>query len=82
MVVANGNNSLYSIVLTQSEFTGNIVAYSQNASISDYNNWEMLMDEIYYKLKYIKSDPNSIRTNLGRRTDSKRGRHLLILDVE
>lgn len=61
MAVANGNNSLDNIILTQSEATRNIVTYSQNAAISEYNNWEMLMDEIYYELKDIKSDPNSIR---------------------
>ena len=61
MAVANGNNSLDSITLTQSEATRYIVTYSQNASLADYNNWEMLMDEIYYELKDMKSDPNSIR---------------------
>ena len=61
MAVANGNNSLDSITLTQSEATRYIVTYSQNVSLADYNNWEMLMDEIYYELKDMKSDPNSIR---------------------
>ena len=61
MAVANGNNSLDSTTLTQSEATRYIVTYSQNASLADYNNWEMLMDEIYYELKDMKSDPNSIR---------------------
>ena len=59
MAVANGNNSLDSITLTQSEATRYIVTYSQNVSLADYNNWEMLMDEIYYELKDMKSDPNS-----------------------
>ena len=61
MAIANGNNSLDSITLTQSEATRYIVTYSQNVSLADYNNWEMLMDEIYYELKDMKSDPNSIR---------------------
>lgn len=61
MAIANGNNSLDNKTLTQSEATRNIVTYSPNASIADYNNWLGLMDEIYYDLNAIKSDPNSIR---------------------
>ena len=61
MAIANGNNSLDNKTLTQSEATRNIVTYSPNTSIADYNNWLGLMDEIYYDLNVIKSDPNSIR---------------------
>ena len=59
MAIANSNNSLDSITLTQSEATRYIVTYSPNVSLADYNNWEMLMDEIYYELKDMKSDLNS-----------------------
>ena len=41
MAIANGNNSLDSITLTQSEATRYIVTYSQNVSLADYNNWEI-----------------------------------------
>lgn len=61
MAIANGNNSLDNKTLTQSEATRNIVTYSPNTSIADYNNWLGLMDEIYYDLNSIKSYPNSIR---------------------
>ena len=56
MAVANGNNSLDSITLTQSEATRYIVTYQENPAIETYHNWKELREEIYTTIRSYRSD--------------------------
>ena len=61
MAVANGNNSLDSITLTQSEATRYIVTYQENPAIETYHNWKELREEIYTTIRSYRSDTTSLR---------------------
>ena len=61
MAVANGNNSLDSISLTQSEATRYIVTYQENPAIETYHNWKELREEIYTTIHNYRTDTISLR---------------------
>ena len=61
MAVANGNNSLDSISLTQSEATRFIVTYQENPLIGNYNDWRGLRDEIYGSIHDYRTDVIGLR---------------------
>lgn len=55
MAVANGNNSLDSITLTQSEAARYIVTYQENPAIETYHSWKELGEEIYTTIHNIQN---------------------------
>ena len=61
MAVANGNNSLDSITLTQSEATRYIVTYQENPAIETYHSWKELREEIYTTIHNYRTDTISLR---------------------
>lgn len=61
MAVANGNNSLDSITLTQSEATRHIVTYQENPAIETYHSWKELREEIYTTIHNYRTDTISLR---------------------
>ena len=61
MAVANGNNSLDSTTLTQSEAARYIVTYQENPAIETYHNWKELREEIYCNIHNYRTDTISLR---------------------
>lgn len=61
MAIANGNNSLDSTTLTQSEATRYIITYQTNHAIETYHNWKGLREEIYTTIRNYRTDTAGLR---------------------